>query len=120
MEKRGVSLILMVCLVMSTLVEQSRAQGGIVIPIGVAAICFGACFAPCVLQTGTTAGSCAIDCIKNCLFKSTAGGVKDTQYFCNLGCSTTLCSSFSTKENPAAKKVGSCMESCSATCAKKN
>ena len=102
MEKRGVSLVLIVCLAMGSLVEQTSAQAGIAIGVGVAAICYGACFIPCMLRPETTAGSCAIDCLKSCLPKSAVGGggLKDTQYFCNLGCSTALCSNLSTKENP--------------------
>ncbi|XVF86578.1 hypothetical protein PTKIN_Ptkin18bG0053300 [Pterospermum kingtungense] len=124
MEKKVGSLVLMSCLVMGILVEQTRAQGWAV-PVGKAAICYAACFIPCTSRSD--AGSCALQCLPKCLpKKSTSGGsgsggaLKDTQYFCSLGCSTALCAKLSTKENPAAKKVGSCMESCSAISTKKN
>ncbi|XWS20333.1 hypothetical protein CRYUN_Cryun31cG0092300 [Craigia yunnanensis] len=115
MEKRGVSSVLMVCLVLGILVGQSTAQ---VVPD---VICYGSCFVQCMFRSGTTAGSCALECLSKCILpKSTVGTIRDTQSFCKLGCATALCSNISTKENPAAKKVGSCMDACSATCAKKN
>ncbi|XWS20334.1 hypothetical protein CRYUN_Cryun31cG0092400 [Craigia yunnanensis] len=115
MEKRGVSSVLMVCLVLGILVGQSTAQ------VVQDVICYGGCFVQCMFRSGTTAGSCALECLSKCILpKSTVGTIKDTQSFCKLGCATALCSNISTKENPAAKKVGSCMDACSATCAKKN
>ncbi|XWS16378.1 hypothetical protein CRYUN_Cryun34aG0082000 [Craigia yunnanensis] len=114
MEKiRGVSSVLMFCLVLGILVGQSRAQ-----IIGTA-VCYADCYVPCVLRPQMTVGSCAVDCFKNCiLFKSTENTINDTQYFCNLGCAIALCSNFSTKENPAEQKVASCVDDRSETCAK--
>ncbi|KAK6267996.1 hypothetical protein QUC31_012156 [Theobroma cacao] len=113
MEKRGVSAVLMVCLVLGTLVGQSTAQGTI--------LCYAACFIPCMADPTTTTFYCAAKCLKDCILpKSTVGGIKDTQYFCKLGCATALCTNISTKEDPGEKKVGSCVDACSATCAKKN
>ncbi|KAK6264033.1 hypothetical protein SCA6_019467 [Theobroma cacao] len=114
MEKRGVSAVLMVCLVLGILVGQSTAQGTNV-------LCYAACFIPCMADPNTTTFYCTIKCLKNCILpKSTVGGIKDTQYFCKLGCATALCTNISTKEDPGEKKVGSCVDACSATCAKKN
>ncbi|XWS16379.1 hypothetical protein CRYUN_Cryun34aG0082100 [Craigia yunnanensis] len=115
MEKRGVSSVLMICLVLGIIVGQSTAQ---LLPT---AVCYANCFVPCILRPETTVGSCAIDCFKSCILpKSTVGTIKDTQSFCKLGCATALCSNISTRENPAEKKVGSCLDACAATCAKKN
>ncbi|XP_021298748.1 thionin-like protein 2 [Herrania umbratica] len=117
MEKRGVSSVLKVCLVLVILVGQSTAQ---VVP-AIIGVCYVACFVPCMIDPDTTALSCALKCLQRCILpKSTVGGVKDTQSFCKLGCATALCSNLSTKEDPAEQKVGSCVNSCSATCAKKN
>ncbi|XWS19026.1 hypothetical protein CRYUN_Cryun32bG0095600 [Craigia yunnanensis] len=117
MEKRGVSLVLMVSLVMyCVLVGQTKAQPGTIIP---AAVCYQTCILACI-NLPDIPYDCLVHCLKNCFLKSAAGSLKDPQYFCKLGCATALCSNLSTKENPAAKKVGSCMESCSGTCAKKN
>ncbi|XVE52120.1 hypothetical protein DITRI_Ditri02bG0096700 [Diplodiscus trichospermus] len=116
MEKiRGVSSVLMVFLVVGIIVGQSTAQ------FGPTAVCYATCYVPCILRPKTTAASCAIECLKNCILpKSTVATINDTQSFCKLGCATALCSNLSTKENPAEKKVGSCVDACSATCAKKN
>ncbi|XP_022723779.1 thionin-like protein 2 [Durio zibethinus] len=105
----------MVCLVFGILVGQSTAQ---FVPTEV---CYATCYILCILRPETTAGSCAIECLKNCiLFKSTVGTIKDTQSFCKLGSATALCSNLSTKENPAKTKVVTCVDACAATCAKNN
>ncbi|TYH53486.1 hypothetical protein ES332_D09G103500v1 [Gossypium tomentosum] len=118
MEKRGVSVSWVICLVvLGVLVGQSTAQ---LMPFG---ICYASCFATCTLGGGGGPASCSLQCLKNCLLtKSTVGGgtVKDTLSFCKLGCASALCSNFSTSDNPASNKVGNCVDGCSATCAKKN
>ncbi|VVA37751.1 PREDICTED: thionin [Prunus dulcis] len=40
--------------------------------------------------------------------------------FCKLGCASTLCSNFSTKQNPEVEKVSGCVDSCSGRCKIKN
>ncbi|OMO66809.1 hypothetical protein COLO4_30353 [Corchorus olitorius] len=76
-----------------------------------------------LLMPQNSAFSCGVNCLKSCIVPTstlTSLRDKDTQYFCKLGCATSLCTHFSTKDNPGGKEVGRCVDSCSGTCAKKN
>ncbi|XVE52121.1 hypothetical protein DITRI_Ditri02bG0096800 [Diplodiscus trichospermus] len=113
MERRGV---LMVCLVLGAIVGQSTASFQ---------SCYMGCFVLCVIIPQNTVFSCSVKCLKDCIVPNPSSiglaSVQDmTQYFCKLGCATSLCTNLSTKENPGEQKVGSCVDSCSKTCAKKN
>ncbi|KAK6284583.1 hypothetical protein POUND7_003535 [Theobroma cacao] len=112
MEGRGVGSVMMVCLVLGLLVGQSTASFQ---------KCYAGCFILCVVIPPNPVFSCAIKCLNECIIpSSTLESGKDTQYFCKLGCATSLCTDLSSKENPGEQKVGSCVDSCSETCAKKN
>ncbi|XVF25027.1 hypothetical protein REPUB_Repub13aG0178600 [Reevesia pubescens] len=111
MEGRRVAL--MACLVLGVLIGQSTATFG---------SCYFSCFVFCVITPQTTPFLCSLKCLKDCIIPSSTnwGSLNDIQSFCKLGCATTLCSNISSKENPGEDKVGSCVDSCSETCAKKN
>ncbi|XWS20339.1 hypothetical protein CRYUN_Cryun31cG0092900 [Craigia yunnanensis] len=110
MEGRGV---LMVCLVLGVLVGQSTASFQ---------SCYMGCFVLCVITPQKTVFSCSVKCLKDCIIPSSTdlASLKDTQYFCKLGCATSLCANLSSKESPGEQEVGSCVDSCSETCAEKN
>ncbi|XVF25026.1 hypothetical protein REPUB_Repub13aG0178500 [Reevesia pubescens] len=114
MEKRRVSTYLMVYLVLGILVGQSKAQGIDKL------ICYGICFVPCIIPDDSNLFACAVDCLKKCFFPSSSTGdsMNDPQYLCKLGCAIEKCSNISTRENPAEEKVGRCVDTCLATCAK--
>ncbi|KAJ4718172.1 thionin-like protein 2 [Melia azedarach] len=111
MEKRKVESLLLVCLVLGLFVGQSSAAF---------TECYEACFIICFLTPGTTLASCATKCLKDCILPPNLHtlNLKDTQYFCKLGCATSMCANLSTKNNPAGKKVEGCVNSCSKTCNK--
>ncbi|EOY26334.1 hypothetical protein QQP08_020329 [Theobroma cacao] len=110
MEGRGVGSVLMVYLVLGLLVGQSTASFQ---------TCYMGCFIWCVITPNNTVFSCSVKCLKDCIIPSFSfPSGKDTQYFCKLGCATSLCTDLSSKENPGEEKVGSCVDSCSETCAK--
>ncbi|XP_022724807.1 thionin-like protein 2 [Durio zibethinus] len=112
MGERGIGSVLMVCLVLGVLIGQSTAS----FPS-----CYKDCFVLCVATPGNSPLICALKCVKNCiLHTSPFGNLQDTQYFCKLGCSTTMCTSLSSKQDPGEGKVESCVDSCSETCAIKN
>ncbi|XVF86574.1 hypothetical protein PTKIN_Ptkin18bG0052900 [Pterospermum kingtungense] len=110
MEGRG---LLIVCLVLGVVVGQSAASFQ---------SCYMGCFVLCVLIPQNTVFACSVKCLKDCIIPSFTdlSTLKDTQYFCKLGCATSLCTDLSSKDNPGEQKVGSCVDSCSRTCAKKN
>ncbi|KAJ0075732.1 hypothetical protein Patl1_34108 [Pistacia atlantica] len=116
MERSKVGGVLMICLVMGVLVGDSAGQS-----IQAFTQCFAVCFVSCVLTPGNDVPTCATKCITSCLFPGPSKSLKlkDPQYFCKLGCATSLCTNFSTKDDPAKEKVGSCVSSCSNTCIKK-
>ncbi|KAK6264031.1 hypothetical protein QQP08_018766 [Theobroma cacao] len=92
MEGRGVGSVMMVCLVLGLLVGQSTASFQ---------KCYAGCFILCVAIPPNPVFSCAIKCLNECIIpSSTLESGKDTQYFCKLGCATSLCTDLSSKENP--------------------
>lgn len=64
--------------------------------------CYETCFIICYITPGTTLGSCAAKCLKDCIFppKLHTLSLQDTEYFCKLGCATSLCTNLSSKDNP--------------------
>ncbi|XP_044486001.1 thionin-like protein 2 [Mangifera indica] len=113
MERSKVGCVLMICLVMGILVGDSVGQS-----IETFKQCYAFCFITCVFTPGNGITTCATKCIKDCLIPHPSDSLKlkDPQYFCKLGCATALCTSFSSKDNPAKEKVGGCVRSCSKTC----
>ncbi|KAG6575557.1 Thionin-like protein 2, partial [Cucurbita argyrosperma subsp. sororia] len=66
-------------------------------------------------RTGITLGTCGATCLAKCLFIASAPmdfNHMDTHYFCKLGCATSMCTKFSTKNDPSEKKVERCVDSC--------
>ncbi|XP_044486002.1 thionin-like protein 2 [Mangifera indica] len=113
MERSKVGCVLMICLVMGGLVGDSAGQS-----IQAFAQCYAVCFITCVLTPGNNVTTCSTRCIISCLFPGSLK-LKDPQSFCKLGCATYLCTNFSTTDDPAKEKVGSCVSSCSETCTQK-
>ncbi|KAK1575016.1 hypothetical protein Q3G72_001863 [Acer saccharum] len=110
MEKRGgVESVLMVFVILGLVVGQSAASFQ---------TCYAFCFIPCMISERNLL-KCGTNCLKKCIFPSSASHtLKHTDYFCKLGCATSLCTHLSTKEDPAAEKVEGCVNSCSETCSK--
>ncbi|KAK2651371.1 hypothetical protein Ddye_011227 [Dipteronia dyeriana] len=82
-------------------------------------LCYPKCIIPCVLIKHS-----AIECAQICKDKcksepSFMDLYKDTHYFCNVGCVTSMCTNLSTEEDPAEEKLKGCVNSCSETCTKK-
>lgn len=70
--------------------------------------CYGSCFILCVIIPTNTVGSCTLECLKDCIIPTPPLGQSNIQNhnhynFCKLGCASTLCSNFSTKQNPGTK-----------------
>ncbi|PKI50997.1 hypothetical protein CRG98_028624 [Punica granatum] len=75
-------------------------------------MCYGSCFVLCVFKPGENVFKCAYQCLKDCLLPPSASPPGssavstlsadrlDASYFCTLGCSTSMCTHFSTKTNP--------------------
>ncbi|KAI5337144.1 PREDICTED: thionin [Prunus dulcis] len=87
--------------------------------------CYGSCFILCVIIPNNTVGSCTLECLKDCIIPTPPLGQSNIQNhnqynFCKLGCASTLCSNFSTKQNPEVEKVSGCVDSCSGRCKIKN
>lgn len=108
-----VRAMLLVCLVMGVLVGQSTASFQ---------SCYVGCFVLCVIIPTNTVFSCSVNCLKNCIIPTSTelSSLKKPQCFCKLGCAISLCANLSSKYNPGEQKVGSCVDSCSETCAEKN
>lgn len=62
--------------------------------------CYESCFLLCVITPHHSVGSCSFKCLKDCIIPTSYSTNTDNQYFCKLGCASSLCSSFSTKQNP--------------------
>ncbi|XP_022723365.1 thionin-like protein 2 [Durio zibethinus] len=109
MGERGMGSMLMLCLVLGLLIGQSTAsfQSG-----------YKGCFILCIINSRNSMLSCSIKCLKKCT--SPFGNLQDTQYFYKLGCSTSMCISLSSKQDPSEGKVESCIDSCSKPCTTKN
>ncbi|KAJ4718175.1 Thionin-like protein [Melia azedarach] len=82
-----VQFLLMASLVLGLLVGQSIAS------------CHSDCSAKCSSHPSENFKKCVDDCLKTC------NPGNDAQYFCKLGCASSLCAKLSTKENhPAAEE----------------
>ncbi|XP_031255774.1 thionin-like protein 2 [Pistacia vera] len=103
MERSKIGCVLMICLVMGILVGDSAGQS-----IETFKRCYAICFITCVLTPGNgmSTSTCATKCIIDCLIPHPSDSLKlkDPQYFCKLGCATSLCTNFSSKEEPAKEK----------------
>ncbi|XP_022953260.1 thionin-like protein 2 [Cucurbita moschata] len=88
--------------------------------------CYATCFVICAITPGVAFSDCPLRCLQACIIPSfpihNAAADDDVhrqqknQFFCELGCAASSCTKFSTHQNPAEKKVGSCVDSCSRTC----
>ncbi|KAK1575629.1 hypothetical protein Q3G72_007078 [Acer saccharum] len=92
MEKRGgVESVLMVFVILGLVVGQSAASFQ---------TCYAFCFIPCMISERNLL-ECGTKCLKKCIFPSSSSHtLKHTDYFCKLGCATSLCTHLSTKEDP--------------------
>lgn len=92
MEKSRVhSNLLIVCLALGLLVGQSTASFQ---------ACYENCFVSCVIG-GKNVAKCAAKCLPDCILPaSLVPNLNDAQVVCKLGCASSLCTNFSTKENP--------------------
>ena len=139
MEKKYISLLLL-CFVMGVLVKESTASFK---------SCYQGCFILCIITPNQSAISCPFKCLIDCIKPSFPIDFthRDNDYFCKLGCASSLCTNFSTKEFPSIilslslpnssiffklftlyfggsylyvgeEKVDSCVDSCSQSCTK--
>ena len=95
MEKSTVhSSLLIVCLVLGLLVVVGESTASF-------KDCYKICFISCVIG-GKNLIKCAAKCLKDCVLPaSSVLNLNDAQgFFCKLGCASTLCTNFSTKEDP--------------------
>ncbi|KAL3721033.1 hypothetical protein ACJRO7_005796 [Eucalyptus globulus] len=103
-----VKSVFMVCIVLGLFLGQSGANFQ---------DCYPACFILCAITPGRTLFSCSVECLKDCIIPpSDSLSLRDTMYFCKLGCASSLCTNLSTKDNPREKRVAGCVNSCSKTC----
>lgn len=140
MEKKYISLLLL-CFLMGVLVKESTASFK---------SCYEGCFILCIITPNQSAISCPFKCLIDCIKPSFPIDFthRDNDYFCKLGCASSLCTNFSTKEFPSIilsfshflialfssnylpyflggsflfvgeEKVDSCVDSCSQSCTK--
>ncbi|KAL3721032.1 thionin-like protein 2 [Eucalyptus grandis] len=101
-----VKSVLVVCLVLGLFLGQSRAEFQ---------DCYVGCFVACVV-TGDNVVKCSLKCLKDCIGLP-SHGLTDAEYFCKLGCASSLCINLSSKDDPGEKRVAHCVNSCSKTCA---
>ncbi|XP_038899383.1 thionin-like protein 2 [Benincasa hispida] len=84
--------------------------------------CYATCFVICAITPGVAFSDCPLRCLQACIIPSFPIDNNDVhrqeqnQFFCKLGCAVSSCTKFSTKQNPAEKEVGNCVDSCSQTC----
>ena len=93
MEKKYVSLLLL-CFLMGVLVKESTASFK---------SCYQGCFILCIITPNQSAISCPFKCLIDCIKPSFPIDFthRDNDYFCKLGCASSLCTNFSTKEFPS-------------------
>ncbi|KAL4626252.1 hypothetical protein ACB092_05G082700 [Castanea dentata] len=110
MEKKYISLLLL-CFLMAVQVKESTASFK---------SCYQGCFILCIITPNQSAISCPFKCLIDCIKPSFPVDFthRDNDYFCKLGCASSLCTNFSTKEFPSEEKVDSCVDSCSQSCNK--
>uniref|UniRef100_A0A9I9DSY9 Thionin-like protein 2 n=1 Tax=Cucumis melo TaxID=3656 RepID=A0A9I9DSY9_CUCME len=84
--------------------------------------CYGTCVVTCAVTPGIPISECPKRCFKTCWSKTAniVGGTQlgNNQFSCVFDCAIPSCTKFSTKEDPAAEKVGRCVDSCSHGCIK--
>ncbi|XP_050231984.1 thionin-like protein 2 [Mercurialis annua] len=84
--------------------------------------CYKGCFLKClIIPNGSSIFSCATKCVKDCILPSSSmvsslDYKQQTNYFCKLGCASSLCTNFSSITDPGEKKVERCVKSCSNKC----
>ncbi|GKV10140.1 hypothetical protein SLEP1_g21549 [Rubroshorea leprosula] len=100
MEERKLSLVLVFCLVLGLLLGQSSANFK---------DCYESCFILCIIMLGKSALKCSVKCLKDCIkFKPPPTALdgqnqtpsEETEYFCKLSCASSLCTGFSSRQDP--------------------
>ncbi|KAK9923291.1 hypothetical protein M0R45_031719 [Rubus argutus] len=117
-------------LVLVMQVQQSRGDDDDTAKAIDKTFCYGECLAPCVKKGGWVGKAvCATKCTLDCGFSAESAALhstnnipnpRDNLYFCNIGCASSLCTNFVTKQNPEPEKVDGCVDSCSQTCMAKH
>lgn len=75
--------------------------------------CYHSCFVMCVITPGVSFLDCPSRCLHSCMSPSTKNAKfhhqhqHQNQLFCNLGCATSSCTNFSTKDNPGLSNLHS-------------
>lgn len=112
--KRGGVLIsaAMFYLVLVMQVQQSRGDDDNSAKAIEKTACYGECLVPCVKKGGWAGKAlCAAKCTLECGFSAESAALhstnnipnpRDNLYFCNIGCASSLCTNFVTKQNPGA------------------
>ncbi|OAY52919.1 hypothetical protein MANES_04G122200v8 [Manihot esculenta] len=112
MEERRARSLMVIFVVLGMAVGQSTAS---------LQTCYAGCFLKCMIIPGHSPISCGIKCLKDCIIPSsltTSTAKEQTHYFCNFGCASSLCTNFSTKQDPGEENVAKCVDSCSTRCSK--
>ncbi|WCJ40694.1 hypothetical protein M5689_021603 [Euphorbia peplus] len=73
--------------------------------------CMEVCLVGCAFPPWTPI--CPASCIGKCLIHQAE---LSSTHFCNLGCATSLCSKFITRDDPHLDEVESCVNICSGSC----
>lgn len=111
--KKGVLIsAAMFYLVLVMQVQQSRGDDDDTAKAIDKTFCYGECLAPCVKKSGWVGKAlCATKCTVECGFSAESAALhstnnipnpRDNLYFCNIGCASSLCTNFVTKQNPGA------------------
>ncbi|KAL5758056.1 hypothetical protein ACOSP7_020667 [Xanthoceras sorbifolium] len=91
----------------------------LVLLVGHSTASFGSCYMDCYLDClyeipGRSPAFCMRKCVDQC--PASLGILKNTQYFCNIGCASSVCAKLTSKNKLAAEKVKDCVDSCSTKC----
>ncbi|KAL4626256.1 hypothetical protein ACB092_05G083000 [Castanea dentata] len=111
MEKKLMSLVVLLCLVMGVAGQYSTAS---------LKKCYRKCFSLCIVTPDSSAILCPMKCLRHCTVSSFPIDFihRESVYFCKLGCAMSLCTNISTILFPKEGQVGACVDSCSDTCPK--
>ena len=57
--------------------------------------CYRKCYSKCITIPGIVVDFCSVNCVTEC-----TSAQQQTDYFCKLGCASSLCTKISTKTDP--------------------
>ncbi|XP_038896425.1 thionin-like protein 2 [Benincasa hispida] len=85
--------------------------------------CYSSCFGVCSLGPSIYIFDCPLRCLHSCIALPSNDNAEfhqpqqqHHQFYCKLGCATSTCTGFGTKEKPAVEEVTSCVDSCAQVC----